>query len=186
MSHRPVLQPSQCRLGFRWRGQIADEDDLLNRKHPDDEHDAGADLQPIAAPEATMIASTNRAASNGGAIARPITNETHKDPFSHALRARLSSRRIADPPSVAVSCAGPSSREIAGGVFDSSTSVDVLPPGVCSRVRHGGGPADAPRSALPSARRSIARAHPCRFQSAGRWGSWPGWPNSSQKKQTLV
>ena len=31
----PVVQPSQYRLGFRWRGQIACERDFDNRKHPD-------------------------------------------------------------------------------------------------------------------------------------------------------
>jgi len=45
VSQRPVVQQLHYRLGFRWRGQIADEDDLDNRKHPDDERDGGADLR---------------------------------------------------------------------------------------------------------------------------------------------
>jgi hypothetical protein len=57
----------------------------------------------------------------GGNNPMPITNATHKDPFSHALGARPSSRPIADPPSVAESGAWPSSREIAVGVFECST-----------------------------------------------------------------
>ena len=41
--------PSSCsclqyRLGFRWRGQVADEDDLDNRKRAGHEHGGGDDL----------------------------------------------------------------------------------------------------------------------------------------------
>ncbi|MDT5172225.1 MAG: hypothetical protein QOD02_5606 [Mycobacterium sp.] len=46
----PVVQPSQYRLGFRWRGQIACERDFDNRKHPDDERDGGADLRADRSP----------------------------------------------------------------------------------------------------------------------------------------
>ena len=41
----PVVQQSQYRLGFRWPKQMADEGDLDNRLHPDDERDSGNDLR---------------------------------------------------------------------------------------------------------------------------------------------
>ena len=54
---------------------------------------------PNETPEATMIASTKSTPSRLGPIATPITKANHTEPFSHALRTRLSSRRIIDPPS---------------------------------------------------------------------------------------
>jgi hypothetical protein len=45
VSSHPVVQRSQYRLGFRRREQTADEDDLDNRKHHDDERDGGEDLR---------------------------------------------------------------------------------------------------------------------------------------------
>ena len=39
--HTPVVH----RLGFRWPGQVADEGDLDNCKHLDDEHDGSANLR---------------------------------------------------------------------------------------------------------------------------------------------
>jgi hypothetical protein len=60
VGRHPVVPQSQCRLGFRWCGQVADEDELTNRKRPDDERDGGAGLRADRAPEVAMIASTSR------------------------------------------------------------------------------------------------------------------------------
>ena len=45
VGQNPVVQQSHCRFGFRWRGQIADEDDLDNREHPDGPREGEADLR---------------------------------------------------------------------------------------------------------------------------------------------
>src|ERR1700759_4610479 len=96
---------------------------------------AALTCMPVEAPDGTMMASTYTTPSSDGPDTRPITNATHKDPFSHALWARPSSRRISDPPSLGPSFPRPSSREVAVDVFDSGSRVDVLAPGVgrCAR-----------------------------------------------------
>lgn len=86
VSQRPVVQRSQERLGFGRPGQMADENDALDRRHCDDECDCGVICTPNEAPEATMIASTKTTPSRLGPIAAPITKATHTEPFSHALR----------------------------------------------------------------------------------------------------
>ena len=69
---------------------------------------------PIAAPEATMIASTNTVASGAGAFKTPVMNATHQDPFvSHASWARPSIRETVDQPGIYAAFSG--SRRIAPG-----------------------------------------------------------------------
>jgi hypothetical protein len=45
VSKGPVVQPSQCRMGLRGCKQIADENDLFDRKHGNHECDGSADLR---------------------------------------------------------------------------------------------------------------------------------------------
>jgi hypothetical protein len=129
----------------------------------------------IAAPEATMIATMSRTPSNDGTIRRPITKATHKDSFSHALRARSSSRRIADPPALGSDSGAGHHRCLVGPAAMRSRSVygSAGLTSTCRRPVPAGAAAHAPRSALPSARRPIARTRPCRSQCSGRRCSWP-------------
>ena len=63
----------------------------------------------------------------------PATSATHNDPFSHAVFTWSIRRRIADPRSVDPSWSRPCGSEIAVGVSESSTRVEELPTGTCSR-----------------------------------------------------
>jgi hypothetical protein len=45
MNQRPVVHRSQYCLGSRWSSQIADEDNLENRKHRKVEREDGDDLR---------------------------------------------------------------------------------------------------------------------------------------------
>ena len=74
----PVVQQLQYRSGFRWPKQMADEGDLDNPLHPDDERNSNANCVPIAAPVAIMLTSTNTIVKGGGAKIRPITNADPK------------------------------------------------------------------------------------------------------------
>ena len=60
MSQRPVVQPSQERLGFSRPGQMADENDLLNGKHRD--FNVGADGKLIVVEEEVDLAGIPAAA----------------------------------------------------------------------------------------------------------------------------
>ena len=180
MSQRPVVQRSQYRLGFRWRGQIADEGDLDNCKHPDNERDGGADLR----------------ADRGSRGHDSSVYEYNQERWRRGFRGRVPTRptRIRFPTrcgrgrAAAGSQIRPPWPDPARGLAATrlrSVCSSPAPGPTCCRPVSSAAPADAcaPRSALSSALRWIARAHPCRVECAGGWSSRPrpGWPNLAKK-----
>jgi hypothetical protein len=126
---------------------------------------------PNDAPAATMIASTKTTPSGPWPHCDAITKVTHNRPFSHAMRTRLSSRRITDPPSVAASGWWPAAARIQSVCLSAapvSTCPRLMPPGAL--VAPSGGPAGASRSDL-SNRGDHWRERVPRPSQCGWWSS---------------